>query len=201
MAALDETAVSPDPIQQFRVWLKEALEAQLPEPNAMILSTVDARQRPSARVVLLKGVESDQFIFFTNYDSRKGRDLGQNPYAALTFNWLELQRQVRIEGKIEQLDEAASTDYFQSRPRGSQIGAWASDQSRTVDSRQTLEKRYAELEEKYEHLELLPKPPYWGGYCLTVDQIEFWQGRMSRLHDRLLFDRQNGDWHLSRLYP
>ncbi|MCB0641145.1 MAG: pyridoxamine 5'-phosphate oxidase [Phaeodactylibacter sp.] len=201
MAELDEAAVSKDPIQQFSHWLSEALEAQLPEPNAMVLSTVDARQRPSARVVLLKGVEGQSFVFFTNYESRKGREIDQNPYGALTFNWLELQRQVRITGKVERIDEAASTAYFQSRPKGSQIGAWASDQSQVLKSRDTLEKKYTELEKKYATADLLPKPRYWGGYRLLPDQIEFWQGRSSRLHDRLQFDLIDGHWQLSRLYP
>jgi pyridoxamine 5'-phosphate oxidase len=191
-----------DPIQQFEQWFEEALQSEVPEPNAMTLSTASADGVPSARIVLLKGLEVGTFLFYTNYESRKGRELAENPRAALTFLWHELQRQVRIEGQVEQLDEAASTAYFQSRPKGSQIGAWASPQSQPIESREVLEAKEQALSEKYEDAEQLPRPDHWGGYRVIPQRIEFWQGRPSRLHDRILYERSaDGHWEKKRLAP
>lgn len=202
LGELEIKDVLADPVQQFEKWIKEAINAEILEPNAMILSTVDEKQQPSARVVLLKGLRTNGFIFYTNYESDKARQMEVNPKAALTFNWLELQRQVRIEGMIEKLDEDTSTEYFQSRPRGSQIGAWASPQSRVISDRRVLEDAIQQLEEEYKGFEKLPKPSHWGGYILTPSKIEFWQGRSSRLHDRILFNKVgDNDWTVERLAP
>jgi len=190
------------PFVQFERWFQEAVECQLPEPNAMTLATASAKGIPSARVVLLKGVDKTGFQFYTNYNSRKGQQLAKNPHAAVVFLWHGLQRQVRIEGKVEKLTEEASTAYFQSRPKGSQIGAWASPQSEIIDGRETLENRVEALNEKYESAEVLPKPPHWGGYCLKPHRIEFWQGRSSRLHDRIEYTLNgDGSWQRKRLAP
>ena len=201
MEELDESHINPDPIQQFNYWLSEALQAEIPEPNAMVLSTVNLENRPTGRVVLLKGVESGNFIFFTNYESQKGKEMEQHPFAALTFNWLMLQRQIRIEGRIEKISPEDSTAYFQSRPKGSQIGAWASNQSSIIPSRQPLEEKVAKLQEEYKNADILPRPPHWGGYQLIPDKIEFWQGRASRLHDRFQFSKTQSTWTYYRLAP
>lgn len=199
---LDISDVDPDPFLQFRHWFKEALNSDLPEPNAMVLSTITEDGRPAARVVLLKEFNAEGFVFFTNYHSRKGRELAKNPQACLVFNWLELQRQVRVEGQAEMIPAEASTAYFQSRPRGSQIGAWASPQSRPLSSRKVLEDRLIELGEKYGDFEALPRPDHWGGYLVRPRLIEFWQGRPSRLHDRIEYRRQpDGSWQRLRLAP
>ncbi|MET3217659.1 UNVERIFIED_ORG: pyridoxamine 5'-phosphate oxidase [Burkholderia territorii] len=201
-ASLDEADAAPDPFAQFDRWFKEALAAKLPEPNTMTLATVGADGRPSARIVLIKGVDERGFVFFTNYESRKGHDLAVHPQAALLFYWIELERQVRIEGQIEKTSAEESDRYFASRPLGSRIGAWASDQSTVIDSRATLEAREQAVSERYG--DNPPRPPHWGGYRLVPDAIEFWQGRPSRLHDRLLYTRDATaapGWTISRLSP
>ena len=201
-ASLDEADVAHDPFAQFDRWFKEALAAKLPEPNTMTLATVGADGRPSARIVLIKGVDERGFVFFTNYESRKGRDLAAHPQAALLFYWIELERQVRIEGRIEKTSAEESDRYFASRPLGSRIGAWASQQSAVIDSRATLEAQEKAVSERYG--DNPPRPPHWGGYRLVPDSIEFWQGRPSRLHDRLLYTRDAGTstgWSISRLSP
>jgi pyridoxamine 5'-phosphate oxidase len=198
--SLDETSVDADPIRQFEAWFKQALDARLPEPNTMTLATVDARGYPSARIVLIKGVDERGFVFFTNYESRKGLDLAANPHASLLFYWIELERQVRVEGTVVKTGADESDAYFNSRPLGSRIGAWASDQSRPIESRALLEAREKSFAERFG--EDPPRPPHWGGYRLVPDTIEFWQGRPSRLHDRILYTRQSGgDWRISRLSP
>ncbi|VWC32333.1 pyridoxine/pyridoxamine 5'-phosphate oxidase [Burkholderia arboris] len=201
-ASLDEADAAPDPLAQFDRWFKEALAAKLPEPNTMTLATVGADGRPSARIVLIKGVDERGFVFFTNYESRKGHDLAVHPQAALLFYWIELERQVRIEGRIEKTSAEESDRYFASRPLGSRIGAWASEQSAVIDSRATLEAREKAISERYG--DNPPRPPHWGGYRLVPDAIEFWQGRPSRLHDRLLYTRDataSPGWTISRLSP
>ncbi|MES3040040.1 MAG: pyridoxamine 5'-phosphate oxidase [Pseudomonadota bacterium] len=189
-----------DPLQQLQDWLNAALEAGVNEATAMNLATVDSAGRPSARIVLLKGIEAGQLCFFTNYLSRKGRQLAAQPFAALTFFWPELERQIRIEGRIAKLPDAASDTYFASRPYGSRIGAWVSEQSQPVADAETLMAREAELKARFP--EQVLRPPHWGGYGLTPDRVEFWQGRPSRLHDRVLYlPDEHGGWQLSRLQP
>jgi pyridoxamine 5'-phosphate oxidase len=198
--ALDERDVSPDPLAQFRAWFDEAVQAQLPMVNAMTLATVSAQGQPSARIVLLKGVGRDGFVFYTNYTSRKARDLADNPLAALLFYWIELEREVRIEGLIERTSAAESDEYFASRPLGSRHAAIASPQSAVLADRKTLEAEFLEVEQRTGDHPL--RPAHWGGYRLNPTAIEFWQGRSNRLHDRLLYRRQPaGDWILSRLAP
>jgi pyridoxamine 5'-phosphate oxidase len=199
--ALDEKDADQDPIRQFTIWFDEALKSQLLDVNAMTLATASAKGEPSARTVLLKGADEHGFVFYTNYDSAKGRDLAANPRASLLFFWAELERQVRINGAVAKTTAAESETYFHSRPIESQIGAAISDQSRPVSDRAYLEQRYAEFVSKYKDSQV-PRPPNWGGYRLTPDAIEFWQGRKSRLHDRLLYTRQaDGSWSRSRLAP
>jgi len=200
-----EADVQPEAVAQFRQWLDEAVAAQLPEPAALTLATVNpATGQPSQRVVLLKGLPDDAgFLFFTNYDSQKGHELGAQPRAALNFFWPGLERQVRVEGLVEKAPEDVSTAYFQSRPRSSQVGAWASPQSEVIGSREELEGREHEIEARFADQNPLPRPPHWGGYVLRPQRVEFWQGRPSRLHDRLVYEREASGqgWKISRLAP
>lgn len=200
--ALDEAGVDRDPIRQFTLWYDAAVAAGVPEPEAMTLATATPAGRPSARIVLLRGYDERGFCFFSNYSSHKGRELAANPYAALTFHWVELERQVRIEGRVEKTTAAESDAYFQSRPSGSRIGAWSSPQSAVIPDRETLEKLVADFQHMYPAGAAIPRPEHWGGYRLIPDRIEFWQGRPSRLHDRLTFSRTaEGSWTLARLAP
>jgi pyridoxamine 5'-phosphate oxidase len=197
---LDPADCDPDPIVEFQRWFRAAAEARLPTVNAMTLATVDERGRPAARIVLLKEVDERGFVFFTNYESRKGHDLAVNPFAALVVFWEPLHRQVRIEGAIEKIDAEASDAYFGSRPRGSQLGAIASPQSRPIPSRATLEQLVAETERSIGAANPA-RPAYWGGYRLVPDMVELWQGQPSRLHDRVRYRRENGPWVRDRLAP
>ncbi|MCS6842156.1 MAG: pyridoxamine 5'-phosphate oxidase [Roseiflexus sp.] len=197
---LSESDIDPDPLVQFQRWFDQAVESGLIEPNAMTLATATPDGRPSARMVLLKGVDNGGFVFFTNYESRKGVELTMNPWAALVFYWPELERQVRVEGRVERISPEESDAYFASRPNGSRIGAWASRQSSVIGSRAELEQRVAELERLYANREI-PRPPFWGGFRVIPDAIEFWQGRPNRLHDRLRYRRDAGRWIIERLSP
>jgi pyridoxamine 5'-phosphate oxidase len=192
--------VDQNPMQQFKKWFTDALNAQLYEPNVMTLATADSYGKPSARIVLLKGFDEHGFNFYTNYDSKKGKELKVNPQAALVFFWAELERQVRIEGMVSKLDPQVSTDYFHSRPKGSQIGAMVSPQSKVIPSREALEQQVIELKQQYAESEI-PRPEHWGGYLVEPQHIEFWQGRPSRLHDRISYDLVDGVWIINRLAP
>ncbi len=195
-----ENEVHEDPFWQFGIWFDQAIHAGIPEPNAMTLATVSPDNKPAARIVLLKELDEKGFVFFTNYLSGKGRHLAHNPHAALVFLWLELQRQVRIEGTAHKISAKESDAYFASRPRESQLGAMASPQSQAVPSRASLEETYNHLEKKKEG-QPLERPKHWGGYRLIPDSFEFWQGRSGRLHDRILYAREGHTWELSRLAP
>lgn len=202
---LDEADVASDPCRQFERWLAEAVQGQLAEPSAMTLATVDAAGRPAARIVLLKLFDARGFVFFTNFRSRKGRELAANGAAALLFFWPELERQVRIEGVASPIDPAESADYFAGRPRSSQLGAWASPQSEPIGGRDALETLFATAQSRYrDEGTAVPCPPHWGGYRLVPDAVEFWQGRASRLHDRIRYRRtieHAGAWVIDRLAP
>lgn len=196
-----ESEVDPDPLVTFATWFQEAIDAGLYEANAMTLATVGADNRPSARIVLLRKLDTQGFSFFTNYESRKGQELAANPWAALLFWWGPLERQVRVEGRVELLSEAESDAYYHSRPKGSRLGTWASSQSQVIPNRQLLEEKLAALEIEYADKEP-PRPPFWGGYRLVPTCLEFWQGGPSRLHDRLRYSRQEDDtWQVERLAP
>lgn len=200
-ATLDVKSVNKNPVLQFGKWFDEALQSNALEPSAMTLATISESGKPSARIVLLKGIENDQFYFYTNYQSQKGQELEKNAACALTFFWPELERQVRISGLAQRATAEESDKYFQSRPRGSQIGAWASPQSVVIKDRDLLEQRVKELEKKYKADKVLPRPKQWGGYAIIPFEIEFWQGRASRLHDRILYTLINGKWQINRLAP
>ncbi len=195
-----EDQVAADPIVQFKIWFDEAVKSEQPDADAMTLSTATPDGQVSARIVLLKGCDERGFVFFTNYESRKSREMAINPRAALTFYWHTLHRQVRIEGDVEMVSAQESEDYFQTRPRGSQIGAWASPQSEEIPNRVELERRVAEIEERFKDRPM-SCPPYWGGFRVRLVRIEFWQGRESRLHDRILYTLSDGEWRISRLAP
>jgi len=199
-ATLDEADVDNNPITQFKKWFDHAVEAQVYEPNVMTLATADKSGRPDARIVLLKGVDEDGFRFFTNYLSAKGKELKRNPYAALVFFWPDLERQVRIEGTVEKLDKETSEEYFVTRPVASQIGAVASPQSQVIPNRQFLKEKFEELKSKSKD-KSIAKPAHWGGYIVKPTRIEFWQGRRSRLHDRINFELVKGSWIKTRLAP
>ena len=198
-AGLRRKDLHADPVQQFNNWFQQALSAGVLEPNAMSLATVDGRGQPSSRIVLLKGVDQRGFCFYTNYESRKGKELEQNPRAGLTIFWAALERQVSVRGQCEKLPRTESEMYFKSRPVGSRLGAWVSKQSTVVESRAFLEKRVEEVMAEYG--EDPPMPPYWGGYVLAPEEVEFWQGRPNRLHDRMLYTRTSSGWKLERLAP
>lgn len=200
LAALTEQSVAPDPFKQFGRWWHEAVSAQLPEPNAMTLATVAPDGAPAARIVLLKSFDDQGFVFYTNYQSAKGRQLAANPRAALVFLWKELERQVRIEGTVSQTSRAQAEAYFNTRPRASRIGALASQQSASVANREILDARFRELDARHPD-DAIPMPEYWGGYCVAPALFEFWQGRSGRLHDRLCYRRAAGRWLIERLQP
>lgn len=200
-SSLHVSSVSKDPIGQFNKWFGEALKSEVMEVNAMSLATINQYNRPSCRIVLLKGIENRRFVFFTNYQSAKGKDLETNPACALTFFWPELERQVRIEGVATRIEESASEAYFKSRPRGSQIGAWSSPQSSIIKSSELLNQRVKQIETRFKGQETLPRPKQWGGYAVEPTLIEFWQGRPNRLHDRVLYTRNDRDWKINLLAP
>ncbi len=200
LATLDETDVNVDPLAQFERWLNEAIAAALPEPTSMTLATIGTAGRPAARIVLLKAADARGFAFFTNYDSHKGQELAAHPWAALVFHWVELERQVRIEGRVEKVAMEESTDYFSNRPLLSRIGAWASPQSQVIPGRAWLEQQFTATGARFG--DNVPRPPFWGGFRVIPETVEFWQGRQSRLHDRLRYRRDpNQAWRLERLAP
>ncbi|MER5865802.1 pyridoxamine 5'-phosphate oxidase [Kitasatospora sp. NPDC002040] len=198
---LAEKQLAAEPVAQFTEWFHQAVDAGVTEPNAMVLGTADAQGRPSSRTVLLKGYDRRGFVFFTNYGSRKGSELSVNPWASLLFPWISISRQVVIAGRVEKVGRDETAAYFRTRPHGSQLGAWASEQSSPVSAREVLEQRYAELERRYPEGEGVPVPPFWGGYRVVPETVEFWQGRENRLHDRLRYVAEAGGWRVERLCP
>ncbi len=196
-----EENIIENPFGQFKKWLDDALNSEILEPTAMHLATISAELRPNGRIVLLKHFDENGFCFFTNFNSQKGNDIVLNSFGSITFFWPDLERQIRIGGKIEKMDVVDSEKYFKERPRNSQIGAWASPQSQIIESREILEQNYIDFEKKFENV-TIPKPDNWGGYCLKPDRFEFWQGRQSRLHDRITFNlNENKTWDINRLAP
>jgi pyridoxamine 5'-phosphate oxidase len=200
LESLNESDVATDPIQQFTRWWKEAVESEIDEVNAMTLCTVAMNGRPEGRIVLLKDYDEQGFVFFTNYESHKGAELANTPFATLVFFWKELERQVRISGSVVKVPPAESDNYFHSRPLGSRLGALASPQSHPIESREVLESKLQQLEQQYADGQV-PRPQHWGGYRVTPDSFEFWQGRPSRLHDRISYTKETGDWAIQRLAP
>ena len=200
LKSLSESEVSNNPFTQFGVWWNEAIQANLEEVNAMTLSTATKDGRPSSRIMLLKGYDEKGFVFFTNYESNKGKNIAENPYVSLLFFWKELERQVRIEGTIEKLETEYNDEYFNSRPVGSRIGAWASKQSRPIESRSVLEADFKEFANQFDGIDV-PRPDHWGGYRVIPNKIEFWQGRSNRLHDRIVYELDNAAWRIKRLSP
>lgn len=198
---LDRSDLETEPLNQFKKWFAEVNPEENFEANGMVLSTVNAEGKPSSRVMLLKEVAQGGFVFYTNYNSRKGQEINLNSQVALVFWWPSVERQVRVEGVIKKFEDISSTAYFQSRPRGSQLGAWASAQSEPIDSRDVLELNIKRLEAKYPDGTIIPKPDYWGGYVVIPNAVEFWQGRPDRLHDRFLYTREGEQWRISRLSP
>ncbi|HMR18777.1 MAG TPA: pyridoxamine 5'-phosphate oxidase [Sphingobacterium sp.] len=201
MSSLNEDDIDPNPFRQFMIWFDQARESNVMEPNAMVLSTISSEGFPSSRVVLLKDIKTEGLSFFTNYDSQKGQDLLANSKTSLLFFWAELQRQVRIEGLAEKLPMEDSDEYFASRPRGSQIGAWSSPQSRIIENRHTLETAVQKTDQRFAAGSHVPRPDFWGGYVIKPLRFEFWQGRSSRLHDRILFRKEGSVWTINRLAP
>jgi pyridoxamine 5'-phosphate oxidase len=197
---LDETEVNTDPVLQFKKWFQEAVDSKVNEPNAMTVCTATVDGKPSARILLLRNFNENGFVFYTNYTSRKGTEILENPNCALLFFWPELERQVRIEGVLKKQTTQESDMYFNSRPRGSKLGAWTSEQSKVIASRKILDEEYEKLSKKYPD-EQVPRPPHWGGYVLQPLSIEFWQGRPSRLHDRIVYTKENNTWKIERLAP
>jgi len=200
-AFLNEEDVNQNPFKQFELWMHQAVEAEILEPHAMTVSTVSVEGKPSSRIVLLRGFDENGFVFYTNYNSHKGNEMAQNKYACLNFFWPDLERQIRIEGSIVKIDQQISTAYFHSRPRESQIGAWASIQSAVIENRKVVEDAFVHFTEKFKDLEVIPKPEHCGGYNIKPTSIEFWQGRPSRLHDRLRYSLENSNWKIERLSP
>ena len=200
LKSLDIVNLNPDPFLQFHLWFNEAKHVQVIEPNALTLATASAEGRPSSRMILLKGMDAKGFLFFTNYQSRKGRDLSVNPFGCMTFYWAELERQVILDGSVEKISQNESEAYYASRPRSSQLGSWASHQDQTIESREELEAAYKNYEQEFEG-KPVPKPPYWGGYRLLPVRFEFWQGRQNRLHDRFRYLLTDGTWKIERLAP
>ena len=197
---LNEDSIDENPFKQFENWFEEAVNSQILDPYAMTISTVSYEGQPSIRVVYLRGISEKGFKFYTNYNSQKGEDLLENNYVAANFFWSEIERQIRVEGEVERLSSEESDKYFASRPRESQIGAWASNQSKVIDNRKILEDKVAQYNEKYKDMEV-PRPPFWGGYLIKPLKIEFWQGRPNRLHDRIVFTKKNGNWLITRVSP
>lgn len=200
LKALSEKDVMAEPIGQFSVWWDEAVESQIDEVNAMTLATANKDGRPSARIVLLKGFDEKGFVFFTNYQSAKGKEIMENPRATLLFFWKELERQVKIEGTISKISDAENDEYFNSRPEQSKIGAWTSPQSQPIESREWLENNWKKYAEEFNG-KTVPRPPHWGGYIVVPDLMEFWQGRPGRLHDRIVYTKENGKWKIGRVAP
>jgi len=198
--SLDSQSINDDPFEQYAVWFKEAIDAEVPDPYAACLSTVNKENKPSSRMIYIRDITESGFVFYTNYQSQKAKDLDINPSASLNIFWIELERQVRIEGNIEKVDDELSDTYFKNRPRESQIGAWASAQSDVISSRNVLIKKIKEIEAKFKGKEV-GRPPFWGGFHLIAEKIEFWQGRPSRLHDRILYSKENNLWRKNRLSP